>query len=374
MKMFRTASGLIFLGLILLIGIQGCKKDNPALVNAALRPSEAAIAAKNKIIVSTYAGCGQGYLDGPVNRAMFNLISQIVAGPDGNLYVGDYNVIRKISKDGMVSTVAGCYTSTTSLDGQGLHAYFTHIVSLTITPWGTLFASDKPGPDVRRQVSNLRQITPDGFVSTLETLLEEEFDNYPVGPVSFGPDSSLYVMSPLTKVGPIPVNSPKYRIVSPGHVLVTYDMQLRTEILNAGVFKSMTVGRDGAIYLMTTDHVIYKRTLQDAVKNYPTGGLGLSRVLAKGIAAKTVTPDTSSIYRDALAVAADGTVYFTDGLVIRVLHTDGHVTVLAGGDAGYVDGPANQAKFENIMSLELADNDTVLYVADNYLIRKITLK
>lgn len=60
--------------------------------------------------VTTLAGNGQpGYQDGPGNQARFNAPSGLAIDENGNLYVSDTlnNVIRRITPQGLVSTLAG---------------------------------------------------------------------------------------------------------------------------------------------------------------------------------------------------------------------------------------------------------------------------
>src|SRR5262249_35072930 len=62
-------------------------------------------------IITTVAGTGRaGYKDGPALSAQFDLpVAVAVDGSSGNIYVGDNNnhVVRQISPNGTVSTIAG---------------------------------------------------------------------------------------------------------------------------------------------------------------------------------------------------------------------------------------------------------------------------
>ena len=59
-------------------------------------------------MVSTLAGSGvQGTKDGDAASAQFSFIGDIVADNNGNVYVTDEDRIRKISAEGVVSTIAG---------------------------------------------------------------------------------------------------------------------------------------------------------------------------------------------------------------------------------------------------------------------------
>lgn len=111
--------------------------------------------------VSTLTGrAGPGYLDGPVSSAKFNTPAGIAIGEDGSLFVADMynNKIRKISPDGMVSTVAGSEEGFEN--GTGTKAKFNHPPGIAISKDGTLYVADSWN-------HRIRKITPEGEVSTL---------------------------------------------------------------------------------------------------------------------------------------------------------------------------------------------------------------
>ena len=113
-------------------------------------------------MVSTLAGSGViGAADGPGSTASFNTPVGIAIDPSGNLYVADeFNAkIRKITPAGVVSTVAGNGTFGAT-NGPGLSANFIQPEDVTIDPAGNLFVADAEN-------SLIRKITPDGIVSTL---------------------------------------------------------------------------------------------------------------------------------------------------------------------------------------------------------------
>jgi sugar lactone lactonase YvrE len=59
-------------------------------------------------VVSTIAGTGQsGHRDGPADQAVFNFPAAVALGPDGSIFLTEHgnNNIRRISTDGVVSTV-----------------------------------------------------------------------------------------------------------------------------------------------------------------------------------------------------------------------------------------------------------------------------
>lgn len=109
-------------------------------------------------IVSTYAGNGEsGLVNGPAANAQFLNAGGLVIDKQGNLFVGDFNRIRKISRDGMATTFVG-RDSSGYKDGPGDIALFTSIVDLAIDDAGNIYASDE---------NRIRKITPEGKVTTI---------------------------------------------------------------------------------------------------------------------------------------------------------------------------------------------------------------
>ncbi len=78
-------------------------------------------------VVSTLAGNGsQGSSDGPASMATFNSLSGITIDKKGDLYITDNNLVRKVTSDGTVTTIAGDVTGTigSGTDGVGIAASF----------------------------------------------------------------------------------------------------------------------------------------------------------------------------------------------------------------------------------------------------------
>lgn len=114
-------------------------------------------------VVSTLAGQAgnHGQADGPGTDARFWAPFGIAVDRAGNIYVADTanNVIRKISPDGMVQTLAGTAGLPGSKDGAGPNARFRNPWSVAVDSAGNVFVADMSN-------NTIRKITPDGTVTT----------------------------------------------------------------------------------------------------------------------------------------------------------------------------------------------------------------
>jgi sugar lactone lactonase YvrE len=115
-------------------------------------------------IVSTIAGAVgiDGYVDGVGSAARFNGPTGVAADRFGNVYVADSDnyVVRKITSAGVVSTLAGQPGVPGSSDGTGAAAHFKYTRALAADSNGNVYVADAFN-------NNIRKITPMGEVTTL---------------------------------------------------------------------------------------------------------------------------------------------------------------------------------------------------------------
>jgi sugar lactone lactonase YvrE len=117
-------------------------------------------------VVTTVAGNGaKGYANGPAVSAMFNRPLGIGVDSKGNVYVADStnNVIRKITPEG-VSTFAGSGIAGAT-DGTGASATFDTPEGLAIDAADNLYVTNYD--HASDGLSVMRKITPDGQVTTV---------------------------------------------------------------------------------------------------------------------------------------------------------------------------------------------------------------
>ena len=118
-------------------------------------------------VVTTFAGAlpdasgngTAGFIDGVGTAARFIEPHGIISGKDGHLYVADSTSIRKITLDGVVTTIAGSSFGGYD-DGIGIAARFTNAMGISMDTLGNIYVTEK----------YLRKITPEGVVTTIFTV------------------------------------------------------------------------------------------------------------------------------------------------------------------------------------------------------------
>jgi sugar lactone lactonase YvrE len=114
-------------------------------------------------VVTTLAGSPgtAGFIDGSGNAARFNRPSRLEKDDNGTLYVTDTgnSAIRSVTPAGLVATLAG-NGSCGSADGKGSAAQFCNPKGIALDRWGNLWVADTGNHTVRR-------IDTAGHVSTV---------------------------------------------------------------------------------------------------------------------------------------------------------------------------------------------------------------
>ena len=100
--------------------------------------------------VSIFAGTGiPGNKDGNANEAQFSIdMNDIVIDDQGNLFLADNNHIRKITPQGIVSTIAG--STAGYRDGDGSSAKFNLAAGLGIDGQGNIYVADINNNRIRK--------------------------------------------------------------------------------------------------------------------------------------------------------------------------------------------------------------------------------
>ena len=103
-----------------------------------------------------------GDVDGPLAQAKVNAAPTLAFDPAGNLLMAEWNTVRKITPDGIVSTLSGRRDSffSGSIDGPGNQARFGNLSGIAVDAAGNAWVSDIG-------FSTIRRIAPDGTTTTV---------------------------------------------------------------------------------------------------------------------------------------------------------------------------------------------------------------
>ena len=329
-------------------------------------------------IVSTLAGsAGNNALtDGTGAAARFNQPTGIVLGPDGDLYVADLsnNVIRRVTTAGVVTTYAGSGTPG-FLDGLAATARFNQPYGISAAANGDLIVADRVNERIRRV---LRAGTAAGLVETLAGT------GAFVNPGADGPGATAEISNP----GALVVQGNAAFVLDFPGLIRRVDLTTRTVTTFAG---SRTLGPG---YADGPPGAAQFRGLGEGITVGSAGGLlvgdeiGLRSVDAAGNV--TTIASRNSDEQDAgtgvlvqlplqagkIAVDSLGRVanYDSTSRAVRRVDGSGNVTLaagLTGSYAGVIDGNGSAAQFGDAGVSMTSGPGNVLYVGDNYVLRRI---
>ncbi len=154
-------------------------------------------------VITTIAGGPQAYntADGiPATQAYLDNVADVIVAPDGSLFLSELlgQRVRKIDANGIITTVAGIYVSY-GYNGDAIPATQAKLdrpAQLALGPDGSLYIADSFNNRIRR-------VSPDGIISTVAGTGDYGFSgdggpatqaklNNPKG-VAVAPDGSLYI-------------------------------------------------------------------------------------------------------------------------------------------------------------------------------------
>ena len=324
------------------------------------------------ITVSSLAGSNTiGFANGAGNIAQFNLPCGITTVSD-DIYVADYDNhrIRKVSLNGDVSTFAGSGIMGFA-DGTSDIAQFYYPSGVAVDASNNVYVADCSN-------CRIRKITNDGIVTTLAGNGKEGFANGEGTVAQFDSPNNVAVDA-LGNVYVADTGNHSIRKITSAGVVTTLagngtagfaDGSGSTAQFNYPI--GIAVDALGNVYVGDRlNHRIRKITPTGMVSTLAGTG-GISFADGQSNVAKFNHPNGVTV--DAL-----GNVYVADWFNhrIRKISPTGEVTTLAGdGTAGFRNGTGESARFCFPEDLVVNDSGNFLYVADgnNHRIRKITIE
>jgi sugar lactone lactonase YvrE len=330
----------------------------------------------NDGVVSTLAGSAlqPGSADGSGNTARFRLPKDVAVDGSGNVYVSDtFNgTIRKITSAGVVTTLAGVPESSGNVDGAGNVARFYRPEGIAVDGNGNVYVADVENYSIRK-------ITGAGVVSTLTSGYYGTVDG-PVSSAEFETPEGLAIDG-SGNLYVAESHSDTIRKITSAGVVTTlagsaYDATRGSAdgaASSARFNQPQGVALDGSGNLYVADS--WNRTIRKissaGVVTTVAGAAGRDGSAdGRGSAARFNLPY-------GVAVDASGNLYVADSYnhTIRKITGAGVVTTLAGraGSKGSANGTGRAARFNNPEGVAV-DGSGNVYVADseNHTIRKIT--
>ena len=345
-------------------------------------------AASSFLIVDTVAGTyNEGYSGdgGPAVDALLKNPNGVTTDPDGNLYIADTgnNVIRKVTPDGVISTVAG--NGTPGYGGDGFPATLALLYGpndVAIGPDGSLYITDTGNCRIRKVDLSGKITTVGGNGSSDNDPWDTEPQPALLRPLCpsqlvVAPDGAIYFTVNGYQIGKI---EPSSGITGLSYMIYETDSRIH-EIYG------LALGKDGSLYFSDADNDQVRRISPDGtIATIAGNGFAYSDpdCLNTSDPCGDGGPATSAniAYPTGLAEGPDGTLYIADADHHRIRQVDaqGIITTIAGTgeDCYYLpypcgdNGPATSAQFDNVYYLDLAPNGD-LYADDWQRIRRIRL-
>jgi len=326
-------------------------------------------------MVSTVAGAaGQsGSTDGLSASARFKGPSGVAVDAHGSLYVADtYNqTIRKISPDGMVTTLAGATGQTGSVDGNGTAARFQGPARLTTDTNGNLYVTDNN--------SQIRRIDKAGIVKTYSGAPAQSGTTDGVGVAArfsftnglvFDREGNLFVAD---------MDNSTIRKITRKGVVTTFAGTAGKFGNTDGIGSAALFGGANTIAIDAADNLYVAEFYNNTIRKITKEGVVTTFAGASGKSGSSDGKGTAAQFSAPNDVTTDsaGNLYVADfnNNTIRKITPDGVVSTLAGspGNPGSHDGTGSAASFDGPAGVVTDENGNV-YVTElnNHTVRKIT--
>ncbi|MGW8431233.1 hypothetical protein ACWGJ9_08915 [Curtobacterium citreum] len=353
--------------------VPSCMTD-PAAVSKLIQQADAGLV-QAAGTTTTFAGQPQvtGSDDGAKSTATLGTIYGVAADQAGHAFLADQSnkLVREVAADGSVTTLAGVRGSNGLADGARGTATFECPYALTTDTYGSVYVSE----DCYGRAQAVRKISTDGSVTTLAGGATAGYQDGPGstsllnGPrgLTVTPDGSVYVAE---------FTNSDIRKISPDGTVSTFAGQPGVVGYQDGpaataLFKHLrdiTSDRDGNLYVVDQDNARIRKITPDG---------NVSTIAGNGGGTFVAGPALSSGLAQPVGVTADGAgnvyVLSQNTAAITRITPDGTMSLVAGGTAGYADGPNSSAKFNSPVGIA-SDWLGNLYTADklNYVIRRTT--
>ena len=328
-------------------------------------------------VITTIAGNGAGFGGdgGPATQAGLPYPQGVAVAPDASFYVSEYfeSRVRRVAPNGIITTVVGTGTPGFSGDGgPATQARLGNPQGVAVAPDGSLYIADYQNFRVRR-------VGRDGIITTVagtgtagfsgdggpatQAMLDLPLD------VAAAPDGSFYIAdygnSRVRRVGPDGIIT---TVAGSDRAGFSGDGGLATQA-RLSVPHGVAVTSDGSFYIADSGNRRVRRVGPDGIIT-TVAGSG-----TPGFGGDGGPATQAQMFPIRLAVARDGSIFIAGDNRIRQVTPDGIITTVAGSDkAGFGGdgGVATQAQLLDPEAVAVAP-DGNLYIADvsNARIRRV---
>jgi uncharacterized protein (TIGR03437 family) len=304
---------------------------------------------------------------GPATSASLLGPTGVAVDSSGNLYIADLDYLRKVTPDGIISTFAGNGNDTYNGDNiPATSASFGHPYSLTVDSAGSIYIADTSN-------HRIRKITPDGIVTTVagNGIPGYNGDNIPATSASLKAPQSVAVDA-AGNIYIADTSNARVRMVSPQGVITTVvgGAPLAVTVFDDGIpavgadILPTAIAVDAAGNLYISD--FFTNRVRKVVNGMITTVAGNQKQDFSGDGGPALQAALNT--PTGLAVDADGNVYIGDSANERVrkVTLDGNIETVAGNDLFRYSGdggPATSATLNLPYAIAL-DKSGNLYIVE----------
>lgn len=368
--------------------------------------------------VTTYAGAtngASGTTDATGTAARFNTPTDVEVGPDGTLYVADFNndLIRKITTGAVVTTLAGpseffrpskltvdsasnvyvCITQndevkkitpggavTTfagsreirgSTDGTGTAARFNNVASLVCDSQDNLYVADWSAHIIRK-------VTPAGEVTTFAGTASTSGNLDGVGPAARFSNPFGVAVDASDNIYVADSGNHTIRMITPGGVVSTLAGLAGSSGTADGTGNTARFSSPRGVAVDTSGNVYVADSSNHAIRMVTPGGDVTTVAGLKGTTGSIDGTGTLGRFNSPYGIEREPTGNFvvadTSNNTLRRVTPAGVVTTIAGlaGSSGTADGTGNTARFTFPYDLAVDAAGTIFVAGDTYTVRRVS--
>jgi uncharacterized protein (TIGR03437 family) len=308
------------------------------------------------------------------------ILNGIAVDANGNVFITSGNVVRRIDPNGIITTYAGGGTGQPGNGGQAVNAALGNLLGITVDPSSNVYFVD-------RTHAVIRKVTPDGIIGTIAGTGSNGFAgdggsaataelNNPIA-ITCDIAGNLYIaeQGPPGRIRKITASTGIINTVAGGGTLAPGTGVPPLQV-NINVVRAVAVSPAGDIYTFAPLNGILIKFAANGDSSYVTSTIRSDSFLENNVPASQVFINGATFSDSTLAVDGAGNLYTCDDVrgLVRKISTNGILTTIAGNNEYRFtpDGnPAVSAQVRNPVYLTVgADGSTVYFLSSNGL-RKI---